>query len=282
MGWLDDLGARIGGVVDVVRHGVERISGAVGAAGAIVSGEHPTMPVVAPPPGQCATIAEVLDRMRAHSPSLAPGDGVGDFHRMYLLVTERVGARHDAGGFADPAFMERLDCVFAGLYLDALESDSATRSAAWAPLFEQRAQPGIVGLQYAVAGMNAHINNDLGLAVVRTCRQLGLTLDSPGVHDDYLAVNALLAAAVQEVRESFLDGLALEVDRQTSPVLDLVSSWSIEKARDAAWVSAQVQWSLQTDDQVYAAYLATRASTVGLITRQLLTPLSELVATSEG
>lgn len=277
MGWLDDLGARVGGVVDVVRQGVERISGAVGAAGAMVSGEPPTLPAVAPPPSQCATIPEVLDRMRAHSPSLAPGDGVGDFHRMYLLVTERVGAAHDAGGFAAPAFMERLDCVFAGLYLEALESDSATRSAAWAPLFDRRAQAGIVGLQYAVAGMNAHINNDLGLAVVRTCRQLGLTLDSPGVRDDYLAVNALLAAAVQQVRESFLNGLALEVDRQASPVLDLVGSWSIEKARDAAWVSAQVQWALQTDEQVYAAYLATRASTVGLITRQLLTPLSELI-----
>lgn len=278
MGWLEDLGARVGGVVDAVRHGVERISGAVGAAGDIVSGEHPVLPVVAPPTGQCATIAEVLDRMRAHSATLAPGDGVGDFHGMYLLVTERVAAQHDAGGFADPAFMERLDCVFAGLYLDALEADSATRSAAWAPLFERRTTPEIAGLQYAISGMNAHINNDLGLAVVRTCRQLGLTLDSPGVHEDYLAVNALLAAAVREVRESFLDGLTLEVDRQASPVLDLVSSWSIDKAREAAWVSAQVQWTLQTDEQVYAAYLATLASSVGLVTRQLLTPLSELVA----
>ena len=50
-----------------------------------------------------------------------------------------------------------------------------TRSRAWQPLFALRAQPGTVSLQYALAGMNAHINFDLGLALVRTCRQLGRT-----------------------------------------------------------------------------------------------------------
>ncbi len=280
MGWWESVTGRLGGLVEAARAGLGRVSGALGSVDAVVSGDPAALPVVAAPPGQCATIAEVLDRMRVHGATLPAGDGVGDFHRMYHLVTERVAAQHDAGGFTDPAFMERLDCVFAGLYLDALDSAPDRRNAAWSPLFERRAEPGIAGLQFAVAGMNAHINNDLGLAVVRTCRQLGRTLASPGVHEDYLAVNALLAAAVQQVRQSFLDGVALEVDRQASGVLDLVSSWSIEKAREAAWVSAQVQWALQTDEQVYAAYLTTRASGVGLVTRQLLTPLDQLVADS--
>ena len=40
---------------------------------------------------------------------------------------------------------------------------------AWQPLFERRADPGIEPIQFALAGMNAHINHDLPLAVVATC-----------------------------------------------------------------------------------------------------------------
>jgi hypothetical protein len=193
---------------------------------------------------------------------------------MYLHITELLGAAAAARSFQDAAFMERLDCVFAGLYLDACRATDQNRSSAWQPLFSLRAEPGTANLQYALAGMNAHINFDLGLALVRTCRQLGRTLDSPGVHADFLAVNAILAAAVQEVRESYLAGIALDVDRAASPVLDVVGGWSIEAARDAAWLSATVQWALQGREEAYAAYLGSRASLVGLITRQLLTPVA--------
>ena len=122
--------------------------------------------------------------------------------------------------------------------------------------------------------MNAHINFDLGLALVRTCRQLGRTLDSPGVRADFLAINDLLGAAVQEVRESFLAGVALDVDHAAAPALNVVGGWSIEAARDAAWLSATVQWSLQDQADAYAAYLSSRASMVGLVSRQLLTPVT--------
>ena len=194
---------------------------------------------------------------------------------MYLHVTELVGRAAAARSFEDTAFMERLDCVFAGLYLDACHATDASRSSAWQPLFELRAQTSTAGLQYALAGMNAHINHDLALALVRTCRQLGRTLDSPGVHADFLAVNVILADAVREVRESYLRGVALQVDRAASPVLDVVGSWSIEKARDAAWLGATVQWALQGEPDACEAYLRSRASIVGLVTRQLLAPVAE-------
>ena len=150
--------------------------------------------------------------MRLLGAAMPAEDGVADFHRMYLHVTELVGAAAASRSFQDAAFMERLDCIFAGLYLDACRATDQSRSSAWQPLFELRAQPGTASLQYALAGVNAHINFDLGLALVRTCRQLGRTLDSPGVRADFLAVNAILAAAVQDVRESYLAGVALHVD----------------------------------------------------------------------
>jgi len=265
MGFLSNL-------VDAVRRGIAQASGAVTAATAALGG-HRVPTKVEPPPGQPSSIAEVIEEMRTLGAAMPANDGVGDFHRMYLHVTELVGAAAAARSFQDVAFTERLDCVFAGLYLDACRATDQTRSSAWQPLFALRAQPGTASLQYALAGMNAHINFDLGLALVRTCRQLGRTLDSPGVRADFLAINDLLGAAVQEVRESFLAGVALDVDRAAAPVLNVVGGWSIEAARDAAWVSATVQWTLQDRADAYAAYLGSRASIVGLVSRQLLTPV---------
>jgi hypothetical protein len=259
--------------VDAVRRGVAQASDALTAATAALGG-HRVLTRVEPPSGQPSSIAQVIEEMRLLGAAMPANDGVGDFHRMYLHVTELVGAAAAARSFQDVAFTERLDCVFAGLYLDACRATDQTRSSAWQPLFALRAQPGTARLQYALAGMNAHINFDLGLALVRTCRQLGRTLDSPGVRADFLAINDLLAAAVQEVRESYLAGVALDVDRAAAPVLNVVGGWSIEAARDAAWVSATVQWTLQDQADAYAAYLSSRASIVGLVSRQLLTPVT--------
>ena len=256
-----------------VGRGFARAAGAVTTATSALSGRR-SPARVDPPPGQPSSIAQVIDEMRLLGAAMPANDGVGDFHRMYLHVTELVGEAAAARSFQDVGFMERLDCVFAGLYLDACRAPDQTRSKAWEPLFALRAQPGTARLQYALAGMNAHINFDLGLALVRTCRQLGRTLDSPGVRADFLAVNDLLGAAVQEVRESFLAGVALDVDQAAAPVLNVVGGWSIEAARDAAWLSATVQWSLQDQADAYAAYLSSRASMVGLVSRQLLTPVT--------
>jgi hypothetical protein len=264
MGLLSDVAKAIG-------RGVTRVSAAITSLTTTLNGLRP-LPAVDPPPHQPASIAQVIEEMRHLGAEMPADDGVAEFHRMYLHITELLGAAAAARSFQDAAFMERLDCVFAGLYLDACRATDQNRSSAWQPLFSLRAEPGTANLQYALAGMNAHINFDLGLALVRTCRQLGRTLDSPGVHADFLAVNAILAAAVQEVRESYLAGIALDVDRAASPVLDVVGGWSIEAARDAAWLSATVQWALQGREEAYAAYLGSRASLVGLITRQLLTP----------
>ena len=266
MGLLSDVAKAIG-------RGVTRVSAAITSLTTTLNGLRP-LPAVDPPPHQPASIAQVLEEMRHLGAEMPADDGVAEFHRMYLHITELLGAAAAARSFQDAAFMERLDCVFAGLYLDACRATDQNRSSAWQPLFSLRAEPGTANLQYALAGMNAHINFDLGLALVRTCRQLGRTLDSPGVHADFLAVNAILAAAVQEVRESYLAGIALDVDRAASPVLDVVGGWSIEAARDAAWLSATVQWALQGREEAYAAYLGSRASLVGLITRQLLTPVA--------
>ena len=222
-----------------------------------------------------ATVEELIERMRSIDRELGPQDGVRAFNHMYLRVTELVRDRVTDGYFTNPAFLARLDLRFAGLYLGELRAP--VPAAAWAPVLELRHTPGRLPIQYALAGMNAHINHDLPLAVVATCRELRLSPDSKGVYEDYLRINELLAAAQEEVRQSFLDGLVLEVDRApTGPVANLVGTWSINRARDAAWTNANVLWRLDRLEPLRTDYAATLSRSVGLAGRLLLTPVDEL------
>ena len=229
-----------------------------------------------PPAGQPATIDAICERMRTLELGLDLGDGLAAFNGMYLRVTELVRDRIAEGYFRNPEFLTRLDIVFAGLYLEAV--DAPRPVSAWAPLFEARHETGRVPIQFALAGMNAHINHDLPLAVVRACRQLGMTPASRDVEADYQRVTDLLAEVQEQVRQSFLDGLALDLDRRyAAPVANLVSSWSIGRARDAAWVNALVLWRLGDVEPLRGDFLATLSSSVGLTSRVLLTPVTQLV-----
>jgi Family of unknown function (DUF5995) len=231
------------------------------------------VPVEPVPPDQSATVAEVLHRLRAVGAGLPPEDGVAAFNRMYLRVTELVAERLEHGHFRHQTFMTRLDVVFAGLYLAAVEAPAGQAEHCWEPLLERRSQP-LLPLQFALAGMNAHINHDLPVAVVRTCRQLGLDPSSPGVREDYQLITAVLAEVHEEVRQSFLDGLVLEVDREVSPLLTLVGAWSVGRARDAAWVNTEVLWQLRGQPLLDREMRATLSRSVGLASRQLLVPVA--------
>lgn len=124
----------------------------------------------------------IAARMESFAAAMSEGDGVRIFNGLYLAVTRAVGADFANDRFEDPAFFARLASVFAQLYFDAVECDAAKRpvSRVWAPLFEKRLQAGIAPLQFAMAGMNAHINYDLAIALVATTREFGydLRLDS--------------------------------------------------------------------------------------------------------
>lgn len=239
---------------------------------------HDTPPLVPVPAEQLPTVAAVIERLRALQDDLPDPDGVREFNRMYLRVTEVVDQRIRGGYFHHPEFLTRLDIVFAQLYLDAVAAwplGPERVARCWAPVFESRGAP-LVPIQFAVAGMNAHINHDLPVAVVATCGQLGLTPTSPGVREDYDRVTQVLAEVNEEVRQSFLQGWALAVDREVSPVLTLIGSWSIGRARDAAWVNTEVLWRLRESPELQAQFRNTLSSSVGMAGRTLLTPVQQV------
>jgi len=194
------------------------------------------------------SVPEAIARMEAIEAADPPSDGLACFNRMYLQVTQTVNGELSVGFFADPQFMARLDVTFANYYFAAVNA-SATPPAvppAWRPLIEQRDQRGIEPIQFALAGMNAHINHDLPLAVVETCTELG-TSPTAGTHlADYQKVDRLLDAAEQSVRQAFETSAELALDRHLLAVSNLVANWSINSARDLAWTNSLLLWELRT------------------------------------
>ncbi|BFV55616.1 DUF5995 family protein [Kitasatospora sp. CMC57] len=218
------------------------------------------------------TVDQVIERMRQVQATLPPGDGVGVFNGMYLTVTELVQQRLTAGYFDDPAAMARLDAIFAGRWLAAVDADArgARPTTCWRPLFELRGHRGIHLLQFALAGMNAHIEHDLPLSVVDLCRELGR--EPAAFEADYLRINALLAQVEDQVRDELLPGP--EVLDLADPLLHVIGVWSIDRAREAAWSTTATLWELREIPFVRDAMAATLSSSVGMVSRALLTPLN--------
>lgn len=228
------------------------------------------MPITPP-----TTIDGVLDRLRSIQDALPTQDGAAVFNRVYLTVTERVAAAVDADQFADPAFMVELDVRFANRWLVAFDASVAGRRppSAWGPLFEERGTRGILPIQHALAGMNAHIEHDLPLAVVETCRARR-TEPTAAVREDYERINDVLASVESEIRRSFLSSIGRLVDGEIGPLVHLVSAWKIDRARDVAWVTAETLWMLRDLELLFARYAAMLSHTVGMGSRILLTPVA--------
>ena len=235
-------------------------------------------------------VGSIVERLRALVAGLPEQDGVAVFGGIYLTVTEAVAGHLAAGDvFADPVAVARLDVLFADRFLGAVEAATAAAAAAtdatdatdataaaarpaacWRPLLELRLHPGILPVQFALAGMNAHIEHDLPLAVLDSCAALGCSPDD--LSADFHHVNDVLAQVEAQVRERLMP--APEKLDPDGPLLHLLSSWSIDAARDAAWAGALTLWELRNRPAALAAASGALDDGTGLVCRCLLTPLT--------
>ncbi|MFI9763754.1 DUF5995 family protein [Streptomyces sp. NPDC051963] len=215
----------------------------------------------------------VVSRMRALDATLPERDGVAVFNRVYLAVTEAVDGQIDAGRFADARAAITLDVRFAERYLAAVDAGAGERRppACWRPLFQYRRHPGVRPLQFALAGINAHIGHDLALAVVDTCR----TLDcAPAeLEDEFDRVGDLLVSLEERIREDLMPGPDLL--QIADPLTHLLGSWSLERARDATWSTARALWALRELPDVAEEFTERLDAVVGFAGRMLLTPLPD-------
>ncbi|MGW0597910.1 DUF5995 family protein [Streptomyces sp. NPDC002776] len=215
----------------------------------------------------------VVSRMRALDAALPARDGVAVFNRVYLAVTEAVDRRIDAGHFADPGAAITLDVRFAEHYLAAVGTvaDERRPPACWRPLFQFRRHPGVRPLQFALAGINAHIGHDLALAVVDACRTLGC--EPTDLEDEFDRVGDLLVSLEERIREDLMPGPDLL--QIADPLTHLLGSWSLERARDATWSAARALWALRRLPELAGEFTERLDAAVGFAGRMLLTPLPD-------
>jgi hypothetical protein len=232
-------------------------------------------PTTSPTSARSGPLDDVVDRMTELLSPLSRSDGVACFIRLYLAVTRSV-RRLAATEFDNPGFLAELDREFASLFFAAAAASDATRPPAWKPLFDSRGRKHVAPIQFALAGMNAHINRDLPIALV-TCfsRANKRPADNSPEHADYLHVNGVLATVEEEVKRDYMTGWLNRLDSLIHPINrldDRVAMWDISRARDAAWTNAQVLWELGATPSLYNRFLETLDHTVELAGRGLLTP----------
>ncbi len=220
-------------------------------------------------------IGDVLARMQEIEATLPVTDGVACFNRLYLAVTANVVAAEQSGVFASAAFLSALDVAFGNLYFDALSKleAGAEPPRAWAPLFGARARSDIAPLQFALAGMNAHINRDLPVGLVQTFAGLGATMVRPSAQSaDYDKVNDVLATTETTVAQTFFTPLMESLHRHFDGVDDIVANWSVREARAAAWTNGEILWRLRGDTTLSDSFVDALDGTVGFAGRGLLIP----------
>jgi signal transduction histidine kinase len=189
------------------------------------------------------TIDEVILRLeQIISDAITTGNRAGYFAALYHKVTCRVKEGIAIGEFQDGPRMEKLDVVFANRYIAAYDAWTAKNKAAvslsWQIAFTQLQKRSVLVLQHLLLGMNAHINLDLGIAVVEIAKELNTPLQQ--IHQDFNSINTILAALSYEVIN--------ELDR-ISPLLSLLGKHSgnnslliqfaLSNARDGAWCFAE-------------------------------------------
>ena len=163
--------------------------------------------------------------------------------------------------------------AFANLYFAAADTAGTTGAVplAWRPLVARRAVAGIEPVQFALAGMNAHINHDLPLAMVSTCTALATAPEAGPHFADYQKVDQLLEGAEQSIRQSFESVAELAADRHLAAVANLIATWTINGARDMAWNNCLLLWAVRDDPIARGLFLGTLAASTALASRMLLT-----------
>ena len=239
-----------------------------------------TSPYTGSPASSVGEVIERLDQIRTYAEShelRGQHDGVACFSYLYHQITTRVLEGIGSGRFADGEFVNVLDIVFANRYLAALRASVLSPGDvpdAWSALFQRRAHPHITRLQFAAAGVNAHVNFDLAIAVADTCVQLG---SAPGVgtkHESYQEINKIFAEEMQSLREHFESTWERLIDRMVlGRVANKMDDWIVVATRDVAWEAAEHLWDLRQRGEDETGFVARIDALAGDAGRAVLLPV---------
>jgi hypothetical protein len=222
------------------------------------------------------SIPEVLEALEAIEAVCTDGDGLKWFNWLYLEVTRAVAARVASGGFADTAWLAELDVRFASLYFGALASWLSGQPApgCWRALLERRSQAAIARSQFALAGMNAHINHDLPQAIAATCQATATSPEDRGAqYRDYTSVNATLDTLIESAKQTLRIRLLGDALPTVAHLDETIAAWSLSAAREAAWRNAELLWSLRAAPLLASGFLDTLDGLTTVAGKALLVPV---------
>jgi len=180
-------------------------------------------------------IDDVIDALSAIVDEASErGERHGLFAALYRRTTEEVRRALRAGAFHDPAWVERLDVVFAHRYLQAFADFRSGRptTAAWAHAFERDREPDHLVLQHLLLGMAAHILLDLGVATHDTC-------DGPLAprRADFVAINRVLGEMLDDVQDDLnaVSPAMAWIDRAGGRWDERAATAALRRWRTTAW-----------------------------------------------
>ncbi len=222
------------------------------------------------------SISDVLQTLQSIETTCVDGDGLKWFNWLYLQVTQAVEARVAGGGFTDPAWLAELDVQFARLYFSALKSSLSGEATptCWQVLFNSRNQGAIARIQFALAGINAHINHDLPEAIVTTCEVTGTTPDHGGTqYRDYTALNSTLDSLIESAKTTLNVRLLGGTLPPISHLEDTFAAWNVSAARESAWQNAGHLWQLRTVPLFESSFMDMLDGFTSVISKALLVPV---------
>jgi hypothetical protein len=196
------------------------------------------------------------------------------FVTAYLGITQAIKQGVESGLFQDTAWVTCYALCFANLYRTALlayeRGDQAALPKAWRTAFDISKNAGALAIQDLVLGINAHINHDLALALV----EVTIDPERPSRYADHCKVNDVLRAATEPLQDRIAQLYApiLNLLDQSCDHLDEeIACFSVEKAREAAWLAA-VALTNARDDVERAALRAGLNDRSAVLARLILAP----------
>jgi hypothetical protein len=201
-----------------------------------------------PPPVEgCrrATLA-CVDRVIARLDAIRRGFGC-DHRAVFALTYERLTEAirdtlvDDPHFFRYRAWLIKLDVEFANFYLATLANDAAGRPVppAWRIAFDAARSGDYAGDQDLVAGINAHVQNDMAFAEAIMGLRTAAGVSRKPDHD---AMNQVLANAyeriVDEVAARF-DPLVGTINSPLTPLDDIAGLELVKGWREGVWRNAE-------------------------------------------
>jgi hypothetical protein len=222
------------------------------------------------------SIANVLRTFEAIDSICIDGDGLKWFNWLYLQVTRAVETRVASGTFSEPAWLSELDVQFARLYLGALEASLLGQPTpdCWQTLFTRRDQASVARIQFALAGINAHINHDLPQAIVATCESTAtVPAHRTPQFQDYTSLNPSLDGIIETAKRTLHVRLLGDALPAASHLEDLIAAWGVSAARETAWDNAELLWHLRRTPPLSAVFMDSLDGLTTVTNKALLVPV---------